>query len=396
MRKNFEDAGQEFAQPDIRSFAAFLDEQAALQERRKERPLQPDAASDTPDILYGHIVNLDNPADRKIFDEVYRLFARTFREDGKPEVSKEQFEENLNFNTNAQMQKDWGPFSYTITYAYDRDSGEVLGATMHTVIMPSAHVAQADNVDVMQSGNFIFVKPEARSYGLGKHLFQQREAFAHAFAQQHKENTLQNPLNLIIFAEHLNPVALTVDQYLQDCWNARLDPCDRIIHWQKTGFRRLPIDVGYTLISSKASPADKTMTLNVIDKRSGKKAGAERPVATATILGFMQKYFAICRTDGADPFADSDMQAQVTWLQQRDAVTPVNVTEEAKALQKRIHAALLDMDTPPKNYASVRDMKIVDLIAAHSGAQLQVISVRGHGQKAASAAANWTPASAHP
>ncbi|MDD5586970.1 MAG: GNAT family N-acetyltransferase [Alphaproteobacteria bacterium] len=173
------------------------------------------------------------------FEEVYEVYFRNFPIE-KERESLAGFRLAASFNANRTMQGRYGPFEEAWGYVRDPGTGKVIGGINFTTFSFLKDAAARPYAAGTQHLMYLFVSPEYRRLGVGNKLVGAAETYSKKFvARVEGLSPDLDGTRLFTLNEQNQPFKMTPFEYLYDTMNAGVDQFDRLLWWQKSGFRPL-------------------------------------------------------------------------------------------------------------------------------------------------------------
>ncbi len=225
-----------------------------------------------------------NTPKSKEFKFIYNLYKKVFTLPEEQE-SYEGFEEVLGFNKDAKLLKKFGFFEEAWIYAKDPDTKKILGAVNFSTYQMPNSIKKKYNLDGTNHTIYLFVKPEYRKIGLGKRLLEIMTNYSKLRLEGKKTLEGKSDKKLYIMCEQNAPEMMTLNEYLADNLNARIDQCDRLMWWHKIGYRRLGFRYIQPALNKNLDPCT-NLTLNILTEKKSN-------IPSIVVLEHLKRFFEI-------------------------------------------------------------------------------------------------------
>lgn len=239
---------------------------------------------------------IDSPGSNQ-FQALYKFYTSFFTLPEETETY-DGFESTLKLNKDPNLRKLFGMFREAWLYVCYPQTDEIIAGINYSIY-------QFDQANLIKSeygatGHimYIFVKPQFRSLGLAKLLMVESENNAKIF--------LTNNRPILWFCEQNAPEKMSHEEYFADNINALIDQCDRLIWWDKIGFKRLDFEY----IQPALNPGHKActnLTLNV-------KISDQKRIASYLVKFHLERFFLIAVYKGFKDRIDKHYEKQMNHL----------------------------------------------------------------------------------
>ncbi len=276
-------------------------ESVALSEKTREEILE---KYSTPESFFEslNIREINQPGD-KGFPAVYNFYTSFFTLPDETE-SFEGFEATLKLNANEQMTAKYGRFKECWLYATLPGSNEIIAGINFSVYELDSSYKNQTSFDATGHVIYIFVKVPYRGLGIAGRLLSLAEKKASGF--------WNDSLRILWFCEQNAPEKMTPKEYFADNLNALIDQCDRLIWWDKHGYKRL----AFNYIQPPLNPgqfACDNLTLNV-------KAKDQKELPSFLVKSHLERFFTLAVFKGDRQRIDEHFTQQMQWLQAHDTI----------------------------------------------------------------------------
>jgi len=266
-------------------------------------------------------VHLINKSNNKDFRQLYDFYTSFFTLPEETE-SYEGFEKTLLLNSKVELQQKYGRFEEAWIYVKDAENNTIIGGINFSIYLPlDAHFesyALSGTAHII----YIFVKPEYRSLGVAHYLLSLAEAHVATFAK--------SKYPLLYFCEQNAPELMTAESYFNDNINALVDQCDRLVWWDKLGYKRLafnyvqpPLNIG--------QEACVDLTLNVKSTLSS--------IPTQIVLFHLERFFDLAVFKAHDNLKDQYYYGQINWLQNNSSIKTTGDADYYNKLKQKMYKA---------------------------------------------------------
>jgi ribosomal protein S18 acetylase RimI-like enzyme len=249
-----------------------------------------------------NIREINKPGD-KDFPAVYDFYKSFFTLPDETE-SFEGFEATLKLNADKQMAAKYGRFKECWLYATLPGTNEIIAGINFSVYELDSRYKDQTSFDATGHVIYIFVKVPYRGLGIATRLLKLAEKKALVFWDE--------PLRIIWFCEQNAPEKMTPEEYFADNLNALIDQCDRLIWWDKHGYKRL----AFNYIQPPLNPgqfACDNLTLNV-------KVKNQKELPSFLVKSHLERFFLLAVFKGDRQRIDEHFIQQMQWLQDHNAI----------------------------------------------------------------------------
>ena len=276
--------------------------------------------------------NILNTPKSKEFKSIYNLYKKIFTLPEEQE-SYEGFEEVLGFNQDAKLRKKFGFFEEAWIYAQDPDTEKIIGAVNFSTYQMPKSIKRKYNLDGTNHTIYLFVKPEYRKIGLGKRLLEIMINYSKLRLEGKKTLTGTSNKKLYIICEQNAPEMMTLNEYIKDNLNARIDQCDRLIWWHKIGYRRLGFRYLQPALNKSLDPCT-SLTLNIYIK-------SKKNIPSIVVLEHLKRFFEISVLKKQDITKDESYKLQYAELTSVKSIPKIHDPNFA-AMKTKIHKFLVN------------------------------------------------------
>ncbi len=260
----------------------------------------------TIDNFYGKLTffQIDSP-DSDQFLALYKFYASFFTLPDETETY-DGFESTLRLNYDVNLHKLFGGFKESWLYVCYPKTDEIIAGINYSVY--ELDKTNLNKSEYAATGHvmYIFVKPMFRGLGLAKRLLVESENIAKCYLKENK--------SILWFCEQNAPEKMSPDEYFADNLNALIDQCDRLIWWDKIGFKRLDFDYIQPALNP-GHEACTNLTLNV-------KVSDQKRIASYLVKSHLERFFLIAVYKGFKERIDIYYEKQMELL---DAVTYIKL-----------------------------------------------------------------------
>ena len=277
-----------------------------------------------------------SPKDSR-FHDVYTLYGKIFTLAAERE-SEEGFKTVLGMNNDPKFTKKYGPVQENWFFLQHPRTGKIVAASnFDTYAFPNKDAKTQGTLH----GVYALADPAYRNLGLGSTLLGMNREYTKRFLERHSGN--QNS-QFKIFNEQNNPLEMTVQQYVQDTEKAGVDQADRLMFWQKRGYK--PLNFGYVQppLEEGGDPAT-YLTLNVVSPDG-------KPVPSSLVLEHLLRFAHFTVLKGKNPLEDLSFKEMKKELESKGQVSVSNPD------YKGLKGVIYGLDVKPKD----AEKRLVELI----------------------------------
>ncbi len=231
------------------------------------------------------------------FPAVYRFYSTFFTLPNETE-SFEGFEATLGLNNNSELSYKYGRFREAWLYFSLPDTHEIIAGINFSVYELDKNCQVSLPFNATGHVIYIFVQPEYRSLGIAQLLLEKAEIYAGEYMDGREK--------ILWFCEQNAPEKMTPDEYFADNVNAMIDQCDRLIWWDKLGYKRLRYDYMQPPLNPGQEPCT-SLTFNV-------NAPDADAIPACLVLSHISRFFILAVYKGDQSRIDSIYHKQTEWL----------------------------------------------------------------------------------
>jgi hypothetical protein len=249
-------------------------------------------------------VNFINRKDQKEFQSLYNFYLSFFCLPDETETF-DGFEKTLELNTDKNLIGKYGKYEEAWYYLCTEDENEIIAGANFSVYSADGEIKNKQGLKGTVHITYIFVKNEYRNFGLAKYLLRLIEAYSEEF--------IGGAGQIAYFCEQNAPEMMHAEEYFSDNLCALVDQCDRLIWWDKAGYKRL----GFNYIQPPLNPGQNpcvNLTLNV-------KSGLQLRFPAPVVFFHLERFFAIAVLKGSDPMNDSTFVEQMKKLEKLEFIS---------------------------------------------------------------------------
>ena len=276
--------------------------------------------------------NLLTAPKSKEFRLIYNLYKKIFTLPEERE-SYEGFEEVLGFNRDAKLRKKFGFFEEAWIYAKDPDTKKIIGAVNFSTYQMPNSIKKKYNLDGTNHTIYLFVKPEYRKIGLGKRLLEIMTNYSKSRLEGKKTLNGKSDKRLYIMCEQNAPEMMTLNEYIADNLNARIDQCDRLMWWHKIGYRRLGFRYIQPALNKDLDPCT-NLTLNICTE-------SKANVPSIIVLEHLRRFFEISVLKKQDITKDKSYKLQYAELTSIKSIPQIK-NPSFVTMKNKIHKFLIN------------------------------------------------------
>jgi hypothetical protein len=255
--------------------------------------------------------------DAHSFAALYEIYAELFPLPDEREPP-EAFLEIAALNTNAEMQRAFGPWREIVASIRPWQGGPIIGGHVFGVTTSRAHLAYGCMASVQAM--YTFLEPASR----GRASISEMRAYLEAEALR-VFGFAAGTLPPLIFFEVNNPLRMTEAEIEEDTKRAGISPFQRYLFWKRKGFR--PLDFAYVQprLRHDAEP------VRYLDLFCSAPRGARIPAAL--LKQHLAAFVSISVLKGAAAADDDEFRVMAAAL---DAAGEVGFLPEDSDAQRRI------------------------------------------------------------
>jgi len=238
-----------------------------------------------------------NRAKQKDFKTLYAFYTSFFTLPEETETYK-GFEATLALNTNNAHLIRYGNFEEAWIYAMLPESNEIIAGINFSLYAFDDKMKSTYGYTGSAHIIYIFVKTAYRSLGLAKYLLETVDTYANNF--------FGNKGEVLYICEQNAPEKMSKEEYFLDNINAQIDQCDRLVWWDKLGYKRLDFDYVQPPLNP-GQDACENLTLNA-------KVFEKRMLPAALISYHLERFFILAVFKGNEKRIDDYYKKQMKWL----------------------------------------------------------------------------------
>ena len=217
----------------------------------------------------------------------------------------EGFEKTLELNTDKSLLQKYGNYEESWFYLSKEDGeNEIVAGANFSVYSADKTLYETQGLKGTVHITYIFVENAYRSLGLAKYLLNLIEKYSEQF--------IGGEGQIAYFCEQNAPEMMSAEEYFSDNLCALVDQCDRLIWWDKTGFKRL----NFNYIQPPLNPGQNPCTNLTLNVKSGLQLRFPAPVVSF----HLERFFAIAVLKGSDPMKDPTFVAQMEDLKRVETI----------------------------------------------------------------------------
>ncbi|MDD3877059.1 MAG: hypothetical protein PHT69_10585 [Bacteroidales bacterium] len=231
------------------------------------------------------------------------------------------FETTLALNTHEGFLKKFGAYEEAWMYVRNPENDDIIAGLNFSIYK----LPETESRFYSYSGTahiiYIFVKAEYRSLKLAGYLFQALDNYAKTFFGSSQE--------ILYICEQNAPEKMSFDDYFSDNINALIDQCDRLIWWDKLGYKRLQFDYVQPPLNI-GQEACINLTLNA-------RAPGKQFLPAALISFHLERFFFLAVFKGREERKDYFYETQMEWLKKNNEIMLTGDVELYKILKMKFY-----------------------------------------------------------
>ena len=191
-------------------------------------------------LSYDHINTTAAMCRSPHMPEIMAVYRNGFPHGGRTE---KEFRDIISLNNDQTIQNKWnqrdGGVLYNYGIGFARDGNRVVGTINYMTLIPSQIKKWEGRYDAAVFIDYRSIAPDVRGQSLADRLAD----YAYKTADKMLRDIGRLPSDRLSCILPMNessvPLKMPLGDYLQDIEMVKIDPCNRVRHWQKKGFRRL-------------------------------------------------------------------------------------------------------------------------------------------------------------
>lgn len=245
-----------------------------------------------------------NRKDDQHFSGLYDFYSTFFCLPDETETL-DGFEKVLDLNTDKNLLEKYGKFEEAWFYLRTKENNEMVAGVNFATYFANTDLRRKQDFCGTVHVTYIFVKNEYRNLGLANYLLE--------LVYEYSRKFMGEAGSIVYFCEQNAPEMMSATEYFEDNLCALVDQCDRLIWWDKRGYKRLDFNYVQPPLNPGQNPFN-NLTLNV-------KSPFRSEIIGAIVAFHLERFFAIAVLKGSDPINDATFVEQMKELEKLEFIS---------------------------------------------------------------------------